>query len=913
MTSTLRIRTRLDIERKYIRTYNKSFINGQGDKQFLTNMSNGRMKYHRRQWERNQEQYMASKYQTNTALSENYHANFRVSRFDSTEGFVVPPNYQFTITPYSYIYLNVQYGGTAPISVRAVPNVPTVVPYYGNSADIINVGSASAIRDFGDLSALYADTVSVQNATRVKTLKLGNSTPGYENARFSALTTGANGLLEELDITNITSFDTTLDLSKLLNLNSLYAFGTNIPSVIFAEGSKISYVELPAVNGIDLRNLKYLSTNNLKLSSYDNVVDLIVEGCPLIDQLSLLEACTKVNKVRLDNVNFGTKTYEYFENNIFKLSGFDDDKPNAQIAGTVHIENLDGAQFNELKKRYPNLIVTYDLLTSVITFKNTDLTTVIYEQTILNAGDCEDPITEAGKAAPVKTATQEFTYEWFGWADIPDTIVNYENVDSSELEAIEQADYAKYRVNCIKHVEGDRMLYPVFKAIRNAYEIRFVNLTIADETKQVLQVVDTLYGYDAMFTGDAPIKGDTKSPDNYAFTGWYPKPEKITGPMTCVAQFSFLDDRWYTLGVSDISDCVDSKGNVYDGYTLNSDGTMVITECNNKFNPAIKVPENLEISDASYSVVSLGGFADHSNLEFIKMPDTLTDIRSRAFYNCYNLESLEIPSNVSTIGSNAFQLCSKLKEIFIPAAVTKISAAAFAECNNLASIRVSEDNSNYVVIQDCLVNKQNKLLVQGLKTGVIPQDGSVTELGSYCFARTDIASIVIPDTITVVPNNAFSSCDYLTDVVLPDTVVTLDATCFAWCDNLKEITLPEGLKNIRTYVFNQCGFEEVVLPSTIENLLEKSFGDLSNLKTVTFKKRVDENGNIIVPFIHKHAFKGSGGDEEIIFNVPWSADYDYNYTESVRNADGTTSIVKVDPIGWGAENYTINYNWEETE
>ena len=129
---------RLDIERKYIRTYNKSFINGKGDEQFLRDMSNGRMKYQRRQWERNQEQYMASKYQTTAALGDAAHANFRVGR--PSGELAVAPNYQFTLTPYNYIYLNVQYGGASPISTRVTELGKTyTLPYSSNSADIINV------------------------------------------------------------------------------------------------------------------------------------------------------------------------------------------------------------------------------------------------------------------------------------------------------------------------------------------------------------------------------------------------------------------------------------------------------------------------------------------------------------------------------------------------------------------------------------------------------------------------------------------------------------------------------------------------------------------------------------------------------------------------------------------------------
>lgn len=879
---------RVDIERKYIRTYTSSFIEGKGDKQFLTNMANGRMKYHRRQWERNQEQYMASKYQTTAAMSENYHANFRVNRFDSTENLAITPNYQFTLTPFAYMYLNVQYGGTSPISVRAVPNVPTVVPYSGTDADIINVGSAASIRDFGDLSALYPDTVSVQNATRVKSLKIGNNTSGYQNAGFSSLTTGSNGLLEELDITNITSFDDTLDLSALINLNKLYAFGTNIPSVLFAEGGKISYVELPAVNGITLKNLSYLSNAGLNIASYDNIVDLTIEGCHLIDQLSLLETCGNLTTAKLDNVQFGTKTYDYFENSLFKIT-------NASIAGVVHIETLDGRQFNELRKRYPKLTITYDSLTSIIKFMDTDNESIIHEQTIMNAADCSDPSDAAGWVTPVKLANQEFSYDWFGWSEVPDTVVNYENYTETEAVEAEQTDYTKYRVTSIKQIEGDRTLYPVFKATRKSYEVQFINPT---NNNEVLQTIMVPYGKNAEYTGEEPKKFDGASTSLYSFTGWSPSPVNITGPTVCYAQFTILDDTWYTISLFDITDCEDHNGNIFDGYQLNtSNNTISITECKNNLNKAVKIPERLIIDGNVYTVKSLGGFSDHDNLELISLPNSLDEILARGFASCNYLTEIDVPISVTTIGAYAFQGCTDLMEVAISRNVSRIGVGAFAECTKLMRFNVDAANRYYNTLQDgkILVETNGGKLVQGLSGSTLTRDMSskISSLGDYCFANTDIASAEIPEGITTIPTWAFARCTALSKLTLPSTLTKLDATCFAWCSKLAEITLPEGLVDISTYVFDSNALETIEIPKSVNYVRALSFGDMPTLKTVTFKKRLNDDGTVFVPEISEEAFKNSGTvDTPITFRVPWSKEQ--------------TPLAP-----WGAVNATVIYDYEE--
>jgi hypothetical protein len=70
-----------------------------------------------------------------------------------------------------------------------------------------------------------------------------------------------------------------------------------------------------------------------------------------------------------------------------------------------------------------------------------------------------------------------------------------------------------------------------------------------------------------------------------------------------------------------------------------------------------------------------------------------------------------------------------------------------------------------------------------------------------------------------------------------------------------------------------------------------------------------------IPYIHQRAFDASGTEEAVVFNVPWAEPDDpytfYGCTESVRDENGNYTQVPVDPTGWGAKTYIINYNYEE--
>lgn len=54
-------------------------------------------------------------------------------------------------------------------------------------------------------------------------------------------------------------------------------------------------------------------------------------------------------------------------------------------------------------------------------------------------------------------------------------------------------------------------------------------------------------------------------------------------------------------------------------------------------------------------------------LESVKIPNTVTSIKHRAFQYCCNLESIIIPSSVNSIGISAFSECKALKDIYCQA------------------------------------------------------------------------------------------------------------------------------------------------------------------------------------------------------------------------------------------------------
>lgn len=490
---------RVDIERKYLRTYNSSFINGKGDAQFLTNMSNGKMKYHRRQWERSQEKYMASKYQSSVASGDNSVFRCSVPNGD----LVIKPNYRLKLTPYAYMYLNVKYGTQNPIQLRAEPNKVYEIPFDGEKADIVDVYSSSLIQDFGDLSSCYVATADTSKASKVKKLIFGNATEGYDNPNFTTLTTGANYLLEALNIENVSGLTQSLNLSALNNLKELYAHGSNIGGVTFADGGKIEIAELPAINSLTMKNLIYLAT--LDITDFDKLTTLTVENCNTVDLVAILDNATNINRARIVGIDWSLGNTSLLER-LYELKGVDKNGYNTDqsvLTGKVHVPVIRQQQLLEYQRAWSDLEIVADTIIEQfpVTFMNAD-GSVLEVQYVDKGGDAIDPTTRADNPlSPTIASTVSHDFTFAGW-------------DSSLLD-----------------VFSERIITATYSESLRSYTIKYVSKGVT------LQESTGLYGENISYTGISPVYTAEESGYVYHLFNRWDKSGLIDGDKTVNAIF----------------------------------------------------------------------------------------------------------------------------------------------------------------------------------------------------------------------------------------------------------------------------------------------------------------------------------------------------------------------------------------
>lgn len=486
---------RLDIDRKDIRTFNESFINGAGDPQYLKNMANGKMKYRVKQWERGQEAYMASKYQSSLAASDN-----AVLRCTVPEGnLVVPTNYRLKLTPYDYMYLNVKYGTQEPIQVRGIPGVQYEIPFDGDSVDIIDIYSVSRIQDLGDLSSTYPATVDTSKATRLKELHIGNSTEGYDNPSLTTMTLGANYLLEVLNVENVSGLTQSLNLSALNNLRELYAHGTNASGVTFANGGEIEIAELPPINSMTMRNLLYLA--NLDITSLDKLTTLTIENCDTVDVKTMLESAPNVNRVRITDINWILTDTTLLER-IYNMSGLDKNGYNTEravLTGSVHVPVIRQQQLADYQSAWSDLEITYDTLIEqfAVTFVNADADNTVLEVQYVDKGeDAIDPTTrEDNPISPTIPSTISHDYTFSKW-------------DVS-----------------LKSIFSDRTITAVYTESLRKYQIKYVSKGTVMEGYPK----EGYYGDNIIYTGKTPTYTGEESGYKYHLFNRWDKSGFLTG------------------------------------------------------------------------------------------------------------------------------------------------------------------------------------------------------------------------------------------------------------------------------------------------------------------------------------------------------------------------------------------------
>lgn len=223
------------------------------------------------------------------------------------------------------------------------------------------------------------------------------------------------------------------------------------------------------------------------------------------------------------------------------------------------------------------------------------------------------------------------------------------------------------------------------------------------------------------------------------------------------------------------------------------------------------------------TTVGDSAFSGCTGLVSIELPNSLTIIDERAFYNCRALTgSLNIPNSVTTICDYAFYgLIGFTGGLTIPNSVTTIGNYAFYGCKGF--------------------------------TGNIPN--SVTTIGDYAFVSIEnLTSVTIGNSVTSIGKWAFYENDGLTSLYIPSSVTDIGESILCGCDNITQIVVsPENpiydsrnncnaiIKTSENELVQGC--KNTIIPTTVTSIGNSSFRMLNSLTSINISNSVTSIGD----------------------------------------------------------------------
>ena len=299
-------------------------------------------------------------------------------------------------------------------------------------------------------------------------------------------------------------------------------------------------------------------------------------------------------------------------------------------------------------------------------------------------------------------------------------------------------------------------------------------------------------------------------------------------------------------------------------WTLNSeDSTLVISGrgdmsgmrfANQSFRYMIKYivfPEGLtSISDCAFG----DRWSNCKNLQSFVLPDSVVSIGKMAFQSCISIKEVRCGKGLKSIGDSAFVYCSSMVKLEMNDSLESIGCCAFFQDTalrgtivfpeSLKRIGYNAFSTYYQAERDLKAVWKAKHCVHDYSGqhgssvlyhfGKIVFGEEVEYIPDYLCYNMHCDTIVLPESVDSIGENAFGSCSKLKHIEMPSTLTYIGKEAFYYCQQLSSLRIPEGISVIPNSFAKECtALSEVTLPSTLDSIMSSTFSSCKALTHIT--------------------------------------------------------------------------------
>ena len=279
-------------------------------------------------------------------------------------------------------------------------------------------------------------------------------------------------------------------------------------------------------------------------------------------------------------------------------------------------------------------------------------------------------------------------------------------------------------------------------------------------------------------------------------------------------------------------------------YNIIGDNLVELTSMSSgKYAGELVIPATVENEGITYQVTRIGNYAFYGcrDLTLVDIPEGVTEFGTYTFAYCTQLEYVDFPNSLVSIGKFAFYECSNIKGFYITRNVSEIVAPAFSACPKIEYFMCSALNTHFQVVDGVLYTKDMTVLLAyppaSLGTSFdIPETVTIIHNNALNYSA-NLTQVTIPESVTWVGHGAFRECDGLSSLYFPDGITHIGASGFSDCDNLTYIHLPASLDTVCNNLGgNLTAPVDLVFPRNVSYIDTYAFYEASGIKSITFEE-----------------------------------------------------------------------------